>query len=194
MFILYAVPFGLAVGLVLGGRVDGLAAIRFRWAWLILGAMIVQAVLFIGPVARVVPESFGVSLYVASTAAALVGVIANWRIPGVPLVALGASCNMAAIVANGGYMPADPEALAGLGRYLDDAYSNSTVVADPILVPLTDIFAMPSWLPVANVFSVGDVLIGLGVVVTIAMAMRRAAQPAVPAEPAADRRASGRPA
>ena len=33
----------------------------------------------------------------------------------------------------------------------------------PRLAPLTDIFAMPRWLPFANVFSVGDVLIGVGV-------------------------------
>ena len=32
--------------------------------------------------------------------------------------------------------------------------------------------ALPSWLPFANVFSVGDVLIGIGVAVTIALAMR----------------------
>ena len=33
-------------------------------------------------------------------------------------------------------------------------------------------FALPAWLPFANVFSVGDVLIGIGVAATIALAMR----------------------
>jgi hypothetical protein len=40
--------------------------------------------------------------------------------------------------------------------------------------PLTDIFALPGWLPFANVFSIGDVLIGVGLVVVIAAGMRRA--------------------
>ena len=42
----------------------------------------------------------------------------------------------------------------------------------PALLPLTDLFALPAWLPFANVFSVGDVLIGVGVAATIALAMR----------------------
>jgi hypothetical protein len=47
-------------------------------------------------------------------------------------------------------------------------------MTDPALRPLTDIFALPAWLPFANVFSIGDVLIGLGVVVVIALGMRTA--------------------
>jgi hypothetical protein len=38
---------------------------------------------------------------------------------------------------------------------------------------LTDVFAMPAWLPFANVFSVGDILIAAGVATTIVLAMRR---------------------
>jgi len=44
-----------------------------------------------------------------------------------------------------------------------------------VLRPLTDIFVLPAWLPFANVFSVGDLLIGLGVAVVIVVAMRRSA-------------------
>ncbi len=47
-------------------------------------------------------------------------------------------------------------------------------MTDPALRPLTDIFALPTWLPAANVFSVGDVLIGVGVAVVIALGMRGA--------------------
>jgi len=38
---------------------------------------------------------------------------------------------------------------------------------------LTDIFALPRWMPLANIFSIGDVLIGIGVAIAIAAAMRR---------------------
>ena len=71
-------------------------------------------------------------------------------------------------------MPADPAALASVGDRAA-GQTNSVVVADPALRPLTDIFALPAWLPFANVFSVGDVLIGIGVAATIALAMRRGA-------------------
>jgi hypothetical protein len=68
-------------------------------------------------------------------------------------------------------MPADPHALAAIGG-LTDGYTNSIVVAEPAVGPLTDLFALPAWLPLANVFSIGDVLIGVGIAVTIALAMR----------------------
>ncbi|TMQ15063.1 MAG: hypothetical protein E6J91_13975 [Deltaproteobacteria bacterium] len=97
--------------------------------------------------------------------------VANLRLTGVFLVVAGAASNLAAIVANGGVMPASPEALATVGAAIG-AHTNSAVVAHPSVEPLTDIFATPSWVPFANVFSVGDLLIGVGVAVAIASAMR----------------------
>jgi hypothetical protein len=73
-------------------------------------------------------------------------------------------------------MPASAGALALLGKHAPTIYSNSTVVAHPALEPLTDQFALPSWLPMANVFSAGDVLIGIGMVVAIVAAMRGTAR------------------
>ena len=75
-------------------------------------------------------------------------------------------------------MPVDPTALAGVRGPLP-ASSNAVIVADPALRPLTDVFALPAWLPFTNVFSVGDVLIAIGIAATVALAMR--ARPAVPA-------------
>ena len=170
MFILYAIPVGIIAGYLLGGRLDRLAAIRFRWAPLALLGLAVQVALFTEPLASSVGEA-GPPIYVASTALVLVAVLRNLDIPGVAIVALGAAANLLAIVANGGFMPADPDALAAIGG-IAPGYSNSSVVADPALEPLTDIFAIPAWVPFANVFSVGDVLIGIGVALTIAIGMR----------------------
>jgi hypothetical protein len=100
-------------------------------------------------------------------------VLANRRITGMPIVALGAACNFAAIMANGGFMPAALGALQARGQVTPTVYSNSVVLPDPALAPLTDIFALPAWLPFANVFSVGDVLIGVGVIIVIVAAMRQ---------------------
>jgi hypothetical protein len=49
------------------------------------------------------------------------------------------------------------------------------VLEHPALQPLTDIFAVPAGIPMANVYSVGDVLIAIGVVIVIASLMRRPA-------------------
>jgi hypothetical protein len=174
MFILYAVVVGLVFGLMLGGRPAGLSTLQFRWGWAILAGLAIQIVLFSDAVTGWI-GGFGVPIYVLSTGLVLAAVLANRRIPGMLVVALGALSNMAAILANGGYMPASLEALSALGKAPKTVYSNSSVVPDPVLAPLTDIFALPPWLPWANIFSIGDVLIGVGVVVIIVMAMRRPA-------------------
>lgn len=172
MFILYAVVIGLLLGLVLGGRPAGLAAIRFRWGWLVVLGFAIQVVLFSAPVTEQI-GALGVPIYVGSTTLVLAALLGNISIQGLWIVALGAFSNMAAIATNGGYMPADPGALAALGRGPETVYSNSSIVAHPALQALTDIFAIPHGIPFANVFSVGDVLIGLGVVVALVVAMRR---------------------
>ncbi|HZC32107.1 MAG TPA: DUF5317 family protein, partial [Candidatus Bathyarchaeia archaeon] len=99
-------------------------------------------------------------------------VLANARLAGLPIVLVGAASNLAAIVANGGSMPASPSALAAVGHTVGDGPTNSAIVARPALEPLTDIFATPSLLPLANIFSVGDVLIGIGLAIAIAASMR----------------------
>lgn len=172
MFILYAVVIGLVLGLLLGGRPGRLADLRFRWPGVIVGALLVQVVLFSEPVSERIGD-LGPLIYVGSTAAVLIAILADRAIPGMPVVAFGAACNLAAIVANGGYMPAAPGALAALGKGAPVIYSNSSVVADPALWMLTDRFAMPAVVPFANIFSVGDVIIVIGVVMTIVLAMRR---------------------
>jgi hypothetical protein len=178
MFILYAVALGVIVGLVAGGRPAGLASIDIRWPGLIAGGLLAQVILFSGPVAARVDALgplAGPALYLASTVAVAAAVLRNWSIPGIPLVVAGAACNLVAVLANGGYMPAAPGALVASGKAAPVIYSNSSVVPDPVLWPLTDLFALPSSLPAANVFSVGDVLIGLGVATVIVVAMRRPA-------------------
>jgi hypothetical protein len=103
--------------------------------------------------------------------AVLAAVLRDVRIPGMAVVALGAAGNLAAIMANGGSMPADPAALASVVE-LSPGYSNSVVVANPALRPLTDLYALPPAFPFANVFSIGDVLIGIGIALVIVLAMR----------------------
>ena len=170
MFILYAVIAGLLIGLASGGSPARLGGLRIAWAPVIALGMGLQVLLFstavgdaLGPLAPVV--------YVATEALVLAAVWRNRAIPGMTLVLLGGAANLAAISANGGSMPASREALSALGWLPADGYSNSRPIDGALLGPLTDLFAMPAWLPMANIFSVGDVLIGAGVAVVIVAAM-----------------------
>lgn len=178
MFILYAVAIGLVIGLLLGGRPSRLGEIKFRWWPLVFAGFLVQVVLFQDAIAERV-GSLGPILYVGSTLMVVIAVLRNLDVPGIPLVALGAACNLAAILANGGFMPASPGAMAALGRADPVIYSNSAVLAHPMLEPLTDIFALPMWLPFNNIFSVGDAILAIGVVVVIVTTMRRGARSGV---------------
>jgi len=183
VFLLYSVVIGLAIGLASGGSPARLGELKIRWAPLIAVGMAVQILLFstsvgdgLGPAAPAV--------YVASNTAVLLAVARNLAVPGLPLVLIGGACNLVAIVANGGYMPASPQALAAMGWPPVEGYSNSRALDAAVLAPLTDIFAMPAWLPMANIFSIGDVLIGVGVAMAIVAGMHaRAAGPSRPTTP-----------
>ena len=173
MFVIYALPIGLLLGLVLGGRLSGLATLRLRYAMLAVAGFLTQVILFSAPVADRI-GNLGPPIYVASTALVFAAVLANVRIRGMALVVVGAACNLAAILANGGYMPASPDAAAAVGRETATSYSNVAVIASPALEPLTDVIVLPEWLPFSNIISIGDLLIGAGIAVVIAAAMRSA--------------------
>ncbi|HEU4399730.1 MAG TPA: DUF5317 domain-containing protein [Actinomycetota bacterium] len=154
----------LAVPL-LGGRLGALAEVRLRLPWLLPAALAMQVVALDLPG---VPGRLRPPLHVASYLVAGAFLVANRRLPGMPLVGLGAAANLLAIGVNGGVMPASPAALAAAGLPLDPpGFANSAVLADPRLAFLGDVFAIPRGWPLANVFSVGDVLIAIGAVVAV---------------------------
>lgn len=170
VFILYAVVAGLAIGLLTGGSASRIGDLRFSWGPLIAVGMAAQVLLFSTPLGDALGPTAPVA-YIASNVAVLIAVWRNRAIPGLWLVLAGGAANLIAICANGGYMPVSPDALVALGRLPRDGYANSRLVDGVVLAPLTDLFPMPAWLPLANIFSVGDVLIGLGAAIAIASAM-----------------------
>ncbi len=87
----------------------------------------------------------------------------NRRIPGLWIIAVGAASNATAITVNNGTLPASAAALRRAGLPVrSDEFVNSGVLADPKLGFLGDVFAIPAGWPLANVFSIGDLLIVLG--------------------------------
>ena len=141
-----------------GGRLGALAEVHFRGAWLALAAIAAQILII-----SVVPQGGGFvhhAVHLVSYALVAAFLWVNRDIPYLWLAALGGGLNLAAIVANGGVMPADPDALAAAGVHQEAGdFANSTAVAHPHLSFLGDVFAVPSSWPVSNVFSVGDVIL-----------------------------------
>jgi hypothetical protein len=65
-------------------------------------------------------------------------------------------------------MPATRKALASLPQLSEHGrFANSQVLAHPKLQFLGDVFASPSSWPVHNVFSVGDIVLFIGVAVLL---------------------------
>jgi len=170
VFILYAVVAGLVIGVVSGGSVARLGELRFAWAPVIVLGMAAQVLLFSTPIGDALGP-VAPAAYVASNLAVLAAVWRNLAIPGLPLVLLGGASNLIAIVVNGGFMPVSADALVAIGRAPREGYTNNRLADGVVLAPLTDLFAMPAWLPMANIFSIGDVLIAVGAAIAVVAAM-----------------------
>jgi hypothetical protein len=184
--LVFAVVAGVLLGLLTGGSLRHFARMRFRYLPLLVGALVVQVLIF-SPILgrREIIHQIGPYIYIGTMAATLFVIVANASIPGLKLIGLGAALNFIVIVANGGFMPSPASALerAGMldhvraeeaerasGSYV---LTNSTIADDDTrLLFLGDVLAMPAWMPQANVVSIGDILIALGAMYTIVAVMR----------------------
>ena len=168
--LLGGVALGLIVGLLAGGKVSNLVAVRLRWIGLLFGAVIVR---FLTEAALVrgseLAETLRLPLFAAAYGLLLVGLWVNRRHPGILIAAVGILGNAIAIVANGGFMPVWEPSLTTAGFGPSDV--------DPALhvllpAPIDGSFLLhagllgdviPGPLPfLRDVISVGDLLIATG--------------------------------
>jgi len=166
VLLLVAVMLAAITVPIFGGRLLALADLRFNRAWLILAAIGVQIA-----IVSVLPSgtpAVHVVAHICSYVLAGWFLAANTQIAGLWIIVLGGALNFIAIVANGGVMPADPDAFATAGLITQPGeFANSTSLPDPQLTFLGDIFAVPKSWPLHNVYSIGDVLIAVGACVLI---------------------------
>ncbi len=162
----------IAVALARGGSLRNFAALDLRWLPLVVGSFGLQLLIFT-PFRDTALIPFATApLYLLSMVLLVIWILLNRRIPGATLIAVGVLLNTIAIAANNGYMPVAPEAARYAGRLEHypieglPVSNNSIAVADNVrLWFLTDIFPVPAGIPFANVFSLGDVLLTLGVAI-----------------------------
>jgi len=131
--------------------------VNFRLPYLLLGSFAAQIVIFI-------LSARTNRTYPYWTEAAILAVLLflwlNRKVPGIPLIFLGALWNWTALVIHGGLMPVSDTALAwaGLGSLPENEPRHQLMEASAF-------WWMGDWIPlVRKVISIGDVGIGAGLI------------------------------
>jgi hypothetical protein len=148
------------------GRIGALAEIRLRVPGAILAAIGLQVM--ITSVAKSGSHELHSALHLVSYALAVWFIWANRRIPGMVVIAIGGGMNLLAISVNGGTMPARLGALRTAGLVdTGPGYHNSAAVPDAKLQFLGDIIGVPGPHPLANVISIGDIVLFCGLLLLL---------------------------
>jgi hypothetical protein len=179
MPLLWAAGIGIVAGLLRRGNLANLGRLRLRAIWLIFVALLIQLLIFPlgagGPLVTVGTAYF----HLLSYAILLAFVVVNRRYPEILVMGAGLLLNLIVIAVNGGYMPASPTALrraglpdvaaaleAGLGE------ANTVLMTERTRLNfLGDFLYLPGWVPLASAFSIGDVVLGVGLAVILARRM-----------------------
>ncbi|MGB9619687.1 MAG: DUF5317 family protein, partial [Armatimonadota bacterium] len=154
----------LLVGWISGGKFWRLADAKIKHVWLIFVPLGLYLISWLPPLLRL--SWFAGTCAIVEKAALIVVALSNLRIPGVKLILLGLLLNVAALLANGGMMPASEVALAAVfGQdYVDKARSavhvrSAIMDASTELGFLCDIIAARRpFVLVPAVYSVGDLV------------------------------------
>ena len=109
---LAAVLIGILLGYATGGKLDGLGQLKLRFEWLIVVLFIVQATARGRLLGFVGASRLSLAVWVAASAALVVAMAFNWRIPGMALGAIGVLMNTDVVLLNAG-MPVFPVDRAG---------------------------------------------------------------------------------
>jgi len=172
MLRLATIALVIAIGLLRGGSLRNFAAIQLRWLPLVIAGFLLQILIFT-PFAQSPLVAFAtLPIYVLSLSLLAIWVAANWRVPGMALIAIGLALNVAVIAANGGHMPVLPESARLAGQYEAIAADNPST-SKHALMPmeqarlwlLSDIIAIPHGVPGAVVLSIGDIVLTVGIAI-----------------------------
>ena len=146
-----------------------------RSVWMLLAASLMWFVGFsFKPARELIPDNVDSFLLIASQCLTIAFFLANLSEPGFSLAALGVACNLAVIIANGGFMPITPESVRYLAPNIPaDIFPTGSRLGwgkDIVLLAqstrfyfLSDCLRLPVWLPVRLAFSLGDCLLAAGV-------------------------------
>ncbi len=182
MILVVAVIVGIGVALLRGGTFRRLADLPFRLGWLALLCLLVQMYVIYYPAERVQMErSLHATLMLGSYAVLTIVVLSNWRIPGMLMIGLGLLLNLAVMASNGGFMPVTREAILTTGTRAPHELpldGERLARSKDVLLPaeqtqlwlLSDVITAPK-MPLARVYSIGDLVVAAGTFVLLQAAM-----------------------
>lgn len=181
MFLIIAILIGVVLGYAFGGSLSNLAALRFRHWWLILLSLAIQLSIFPLIGSRPLLPYATTPLHYLSYALIFAFLVINYRTFPLLVIGAGAALNLLVIGINGGYMPSSITALSRAGAEKmtthlmeADTYGNVIRMSEQTrLNVLGDLLYLPKGFPLATAFSVGDIVIALGLVWLIVWGMRR---------------------
>ena len=163
------VLFSLIVGLASGGKIRSLANVKLENMWWIAASFVIRfapGLLFTG---RFVPSTaFCIVLSLAVYFLLFYGLYPSIKLPGFLLLATGSFLNFLVIMANGGRMPVDISLFesdlqeAAFGK-LSASFTHKPVFSGVNLRFLADVFAWKIPPPKVTAFSIGDVLMAVGI-------------------------------
>jgi len=180
MIFLLSAILGVGSGYALGGRIGRLASLPFRGLFLLPVALLIQLLIFPLFTSEPIIPFATEALHILSYVLVFLFLALNLRIRPLILIGAGAAGNLAAILANGGRMPASATALERAG-WIETAerlsstgdHGNVLLMSDSThLNVLGDWLYLPSWFPGATALSIGDVLIMVGIAWLIVRGMR----------------------
>src|SRR6187402_1178463 len=162
---------GLVTGLLAGGHLANLAAVRLRWIGVLFLAVVIRFATEWALNAGIpFAETFRLPLFAASIGLLLVGLWVNRAQPGLSLAFIGILLNTIAVVVNGGHMPIWRPSLVAAGFDPNTILSPFHIIlasdalnADFLLHagPIGDILPIP--VPfIRNVASIGDLFLSAG--------------------------------
>jgi hypothetical protein len=163
-----AVAGGIAIAIVLvtRGSLNQLLRLRIQAIWLALLALTIQIVLDLVDFPDDRIDDLGFALLMASYALLLAFCFVNIRVPAMWIVALGIALNAAVIGLNQGMPTRDREVTTATGRTVDRPIDRTVKhrpeSSDDLLPFLGDKIVIPE--PIDEVISVGDIVIGVGIV------------------------------
>jgi hypothetical protein len=172
MVLMLAAVLGVAVGLLFGGTLSKLGSLPLRGLPLFGLAIGLQVVAYPPAWASWQPsDGLATWLWIVSYGVVILVAVQNRRIAGFPLAALGMLSNLVAVSTNGGHMPALKSAMIDASVDYHRVHMNSVAAHAPNLPWLIDRWGAPWWVPMANVYSIGDVLLAAGALWIVAAGM-----------------------
>lgn len=180
MILVLAVAIGLAATIVRARlKRRKLKHIDLRWEWLVFISVLPQVLIFYLPGSgRYINETIVPFILIGSMAGLIVFTIVNLQYASFWLIGSGLLSNFLAIVTNHGWMPISPETLHTLhpefpqsaweiGERLGNTKDRIMESSSTNLPILSDTFAVPTWISFKFAFSIGDVVLSIGIILLL---------------------------